>query len=88
MSASENGLINGAADTVRTLSTAVGFPLMAGIFGYFISDKAPLGVDKYHGACVHVCVHLGRETWVELRHAFCRGLTCDGRAIKVPLLSL
>lgn len=41
VSASEKGAMNGAADTVRTLSSALGFPLMTSLFGYFISDKAP-----------------------------------------------
>lgn len=51
VSASEKGAINGAADTVRTLSSALGFPLMTSLFGYFISDKAPF---KLPGACVTV----------------------------------
>lgn len=41
VSASEKGAINGAADTVRTLSTAVGFIGMTSLFGFFISENAP-----------------------------------------------
>lgn len=57
VSAAEKGAMNGAADTVRTLSTAVGFIGMTSLFGYFISDRAPFklpGASLYAGSILSV----------------------------------
>ena len=71
--ASEKGSINGAADTVRTLSSAIGFPLMTGVFAYFISDKAPFplpGAALFLGAAVSVLALLSLQValWYHDHH--------------------
>lgn len=66
---SEKGSLNGAADTVRTLSSAIGFPLMTSVFAYFISEKAPFqlpGAALFLGAAVSVLAFVSLQ--VALRY--------------------
>ena len=59
--------MNGAADTVRTLSTTIGFPLMTSIFGFFISEKAPF---KLPGAALYLGSGLSLLALISLQIGF------------------
>ncbi|CAM9185923.1 unnamed protein product [Chrysoparadoxa australica] len=61
----ESGAMQGAADTVKTLTTMVASPAMAGFFGYFISEKAPrkiIGANYYAGAAFALLAFIAAES--------------------------
>ncbi len=68
VSAGEKGAVNGAADTVRTLSSALGFPIMTGLFGFFISDKAPFKLPGMR-VCFERCGWVSKKKKATAAHS-------------------
>jgi len=67
----EKGAMNGAADTVRTASTALGYPLMTTLFGYFISDRAPIeipGASLYLGSLLVLVASMCLSAALKFHH--------------------